>query len=153
MPPEVPIRMMVTSEQRAWYSSLMSSCSMMAMDGTPMPCWDGRDPGQGLRPIRTATPDTKPTPSAQWGPHPRNCYCTPLLHHRSLLIPHTGMPVKRFHRQGHRASILSPGVLRQSQGSHTRRGSRNAHSCGRRVHCALWTFRVGHLNGIRGNGR
>lgn len=37
------MRMAVTPEQRAWCSSLRSSCSMMAMEGMPMPCCKARE--------------------------------------------------------------------------------------------------------------
>lgn len=37
-PPDVPRRNRTTSWHWAWCSSLMSSCSMMEMEGTPMPC-------------------------------------------------------------------------------------------------------------------
>lgn len=40
-PPDVPMRKRTTSRQWAWCSSLISSCSMMEMEGTPIPCYKG----------------------------------------------------------------------------------------------------------------
>lgn len=40
-PPDVPRRKRITSRHWAWCSSLMSSCSMMEMEGTPIPCYNG----------------------------------------------------------------------------------------------------------------
>lgn len=40
IPPDVPMRKMVTLEHLAWYSSLISSCNMIAIEGMPIPCWN-----------------------------------------------------------------------------------------------------------------
>ena len=39
-PPDVPRRNSTTSRHWAWCSSLMSSCSIIEMEGTPIPCCD-----------------------------------------------------------------------------------------------------------------
>lgn len=40
IPPDVPMRKTVTLVHLAWYSSLMSSCSIIAIEGMPIPCWN-----------------------------------------------------------------------------------------------------------------
>lgn len=38
IPPEVPMRIMVTSVQWAWWRSFISSCNIIEIDGMPIPC-------------------------------------------------------------------------------------------------------------------